>query len=75
MEYMKKYSSSDLFDMFANQAQAHLLANQSVYDIECHLLELAPDMEDAAVVAGNIKNIAYDLAYPDGPENNRHKAS
>lgn len=73
MTYMSRYSKDDLFDMFANQAAPHQLANQSVHEIGLQLKELSSDMEDVREVASALKSMAYDMAYPDGPEDNRHK--
>jgi hypothetical protein len=66
MEYTKKYSADDLFDMFANQADFAALANKSVFEVREQLIEMAPDMEDSRKVAHIIKAKAHDLAYPNG---------
>lgn len=62
MNYTDKYSADDLFDMFANQADFRALLHQQSDIIEQQLLELAPDMEDAAEVAVSIKRTAGELA-------------
>jgi hypothetical protein len=62
MNYMDKYSTDDLFDMFANQADFRALLSQQSDITEQQLLEMAPDMEDVRDVAASIKRAAGELA-------------
>lgn len=58
MMYGQKYSANDLFDMFANQADATDMARVKLAVLAQRLNELAPDMEDAAAVAESIRETA-----------------
>lgn len=57
-QYAQKYSSDDLFDMFANQADSVELFAMPQSQMVQRLQELAPDMEDASQVAAIIKHKA-----------------
>lgn len=69
MKYLEKYTNDDLFDMFANQADVVLLANQALVEIQAQLVEISPDMADAREVAAIVKSVAYDAAY--GPASDK----